>query len=410
MARLNNPGRDRLAAIWEVVVLNAFSMSGVVRHEAATESGKRPDITFDDGVMEITADVTTVSDKGLHEQNPIEEFCAMLEGAKTKLGLPYGGLTVTVESDSKSVSSGRKAALRIPERRHLSDLIDKRIMPDIQRQFADGIESPVVVVSDDDAGVRIAIEADRRPFVGAVYPSYTSTYAINSNPLYNALRGKAKQLLDPRTTPQGLVGVIVGDGGSNVFADVMSGSGALDAKTVAEDFLRQNGRMHFVFLLSVKERRDRFRQVEYCLFGELVCSVLNAPPPELGALVKRVVGLLPKPVSMPYNASRGAREAGMDLGHHGGFVVSGDRVKVSAREVVEVLSGRRTVEDINAESDVRLQGLSRGPSSMPQLMKAYLDQGRMPTKVSLIKAGEDSGDDWVEFEFGPPDPAISPFR
>jgi hypothetical protein len=33
-----------------------------------------------------------------------------------------------------------------------------------------------------------------------------------------------------------------------------------------------------------------------------------------------------------------------------------------------------------------------------------------PTKISIIKTDENHSDDWMEFEFGPPDPSITPFR
>lgn len=38
-----------------------------------------------------------------------------------------------------------------------------------------------------------------------------------------------------------------------------------------------------------------------------------------------------------------------------------------------------------------------------------LDQGHLPTSMKIISGGE-KDDDWIEIEFGPPDPAISRFQ
>jgi hypothetical protein len=34
----------------------------------------------------------------------------------------------------------------------------------------------------------------------------------------------------------------------------------------------------------------------------------------------------------------------------------------------------------------------------------------MPSNISVIRGSDDENDDWIEFEFGDRDPAISPFR
>jgi hypothetical protein len=117
----------------------------------------------------------------------------------------------------------------------------------------------------------------------------------------------------------------------------------------------------------------------------------------------------PKPIQMPINAALRAREHGFGWGHHGGYTMSGERLKVSAREVLEILAGRTTVQEINQRDD-QLRGGAPTADSVPRLVESYLSRGQLPTSVRIIKTDENDNDDWIEFEFGSPDPAISPFR
>lgn len=66
-ARLNRHGKDRLAAMWVVVVLHAFARQGSIRSEDPLQSGRCPDIAYLAEELRLTADVTIVSDDGLDE-------------------------------------------------------------------------------------------------------------------------------------------------------------------------------------------------------------------------------------------------------------------------------------------------------------------------------------------------------
>src|SRR5690606_7787367 len=65
VARLNRIGKDRLAAMWEVVVLSGLAKIGILEHELPLRSGRRPDIRFSNPEVRFTADITSVSDSGL---------------------------------------------------------------------------------------------------------------------------------------------------------------------------------------------------------------------------------------------------------------------------------------------------------------------------------------------------------
>ncbi len=407
-SRLNKPGKDRLAAMWEVVTLHALSKLGVLRHEDPLESGRQPDITFNNGSIFMTADITTVSDEGLHEKNPVRELSELIEKEKTRLGLPIGGLQIKVESKMQRYSRGRKTILRLPEKRRLREFVLDHIIPQLRSQLEAGAQNPSLTIEDESTAIHVSVDPNSSPFSSTAYAAYDIPTIPDRNPLYNALHSKAGQL---KGAP-GIVGIIVGDGDSKALAERMSGSDGLTGRTIAEEFLRQHSSVHFVLLISVREKSNTWYQPhnrDRWLDAELIVSKTNAPTADLLPFFECMLQEFPRPVQMPVNAAHRAREKGFGWGHHGGYTMSKERLKVSAREVLEILAGRTTVQEINQRDD-QLHGGDANTRSLPRLIESYLRRGQLPISISILKTDENDNDDWIEFEFGPPDPAITPFR
>lgn len=81
-------------------------------------------------------------------------------------------------------------------------------------------------------------------------------------------------------------------------------------------------------------------------------------------------------------------------------------LKISSRVLHELLAGR-----ISSDRFMELHGwdASRpGNGFSGNLFKLTLESGRM-IKTIRVEPGGDEDDDWLEFEFGAPDPAVSPF-
>ncbi|UPK05656.1 hypothetical protein [Bradyrhizobium sp. 170] len=94
-ARLNKPGSDRLAAMWEIIFLYAFGKIGKLTSEQALATGKKPDISFSflgEAAVGLIADITAVSDDGLDKDNPIQQLSAEIAREAKKAGLPPGGI------------------------------------------------------------------------------------------------------------------------------------------------------------------------------------------------------------------------------------------------------------------------------------------------------------------------------
>ncbi len=85
--------------------------------------------------------------------------------------------------------------------------------------------------------------------------------------------------------------------------------------------------------------------------------------------------------------------------------MSNQSVKISLREMTELLAGRMTVESIRARHPERIDEAREFPDHFERMHA----QGRLPVSANVI-SGESEDDDWIEFTFGAPDPAISPFR
>ena len=63
---------DRISAMWEVVFLAALSRIGAIRHEITLPSGRRPDFGLNCERYAIVGDITSVSDAGRHDENPVD--------------------------------------------------------------------------------------------------------------------------------------------------------------------------------------------------------------------------------------------------------------------------------------------------------------------------------------------------
>src|SRR5713226_9872190 len=116
---LNNASEEVLDTEWEVAVLNAFSRMGGVTHEPDL-NGKKPDIWFEfpDSHEGMIIDITTVSDRGLHKENPFDALRDELQKKVWKLrsrGVT-GAFSIQVGASPESMHrDGQPTKLRLPK-------------------------------------------------------------------------------------------------------------------------------------------------------------------------------------------------------------------------------------------------------------------------------------------------------
>ena len=395
--------------MWEVVVLHGLSKQGALQNEVPLPCGRRPDVGFMVPELSFIADITAVSDEGLDEQNPYRDLSRLIEESKTRLNLPAGGVDLRVLSKTEWATRGSRTVLKLPERKRVREFVRSEIEPKLKEQILAGEAVLCISLEDETIGIRITIDPSKSPFSSGTYAAYDIPTIKDRNPLYNALKAKASQL---RSAP-GLTGVIVGDANTRMLAGGQMNWNEVTAQAIALEFLRQHSSIGFVLLLSVREGiRNRPGSVPpgRRIHAHLVTTGLTTTTQSLNALFEAMAAEMPKPVAMPVNAALRAREAGYSWGHHGGYQMSAKRIKISARVLVELLAGRRTIEETNALHDWIGPGAPRKPNQAINPFERHLRDGRLPTAISVIRTDENDSDDWIEFEFCDRDPAISPLR
>lgn len=249
--RLNHVGKDRLAAMWELVALHGLSKCGLLKVEVALASGQRPDVFFVQGTLRLIADVTVVSDEGLDKENPFHELHQLIESAKSKLNLPIGGLDLRIRSKDERGKRGTRTVLLLPPRNKLQEFVGQTIMPQLREQIATG-EFPLrIMIDDDEVGLDITIDPTKSPYSSGGFAVYDIPKIKDRSPLYNALKAKAEQLRGA----DGIVGVIVGDGDCITLSDRSTSWDEVSVRQIVAEFFRQFSSVDFVLLLSVSETR-----------------------------------------------------------------------------------------------------------------------------------------------------------
>lgn len=408
---LNRAGKDRVAAMWELVVLHGLSKCGSLQSEVALASGRRPDILFEQGTLRLTADVTAVSDEGLDQENPYYELSQLIEAAKNKLKLPIGGVDLRVRSKHKSTKHGTRTVLLLPPRAKLQEFVRQKIVPQLRDQMAARKFPLRIAIDDDDVGLDITIDPTKGPYSSGGFSAYDVPTIKDRNPLFSALKAKAEQLRGA----DGITGVIVGDGDCAVLSDRSASWNEVSARQIVADFFRQFSSVDFVLLVSVREGRQGWappvRQNVASLFVRDGCDTRSA----LNTLFQAMIEHFPKPAMMPVNGALRAREDGYHLGHHGGYCMLGlhgdlSVVRLGLREFTEIFAGLRTLQDNGAKYVEAARKLPREPNRLQAIVLRNLMAGRLPASIEIIKTGEEDNDDWVEIRFGEIDPAIAPLR
>lgn len=261
-----------------------------------------------------------------------------------------------------------------------------------------------IVINDEEADVSLVIDPNKGPYSSGGYASYSVSGTIDRNPLAHALQRKAEQLRGA----EGLRGIFVCDTGSEAMRESIFGSSGYSPKQIITHFLHNNDHIDFVITLAVWEKQlgvldwgkpERRIDVNLVTQQNLPCEVA------LLLLRDKLFQRFPKPRTSGDNGRRQAEDAIYRWGFHGGYSMSDKSIKISLREMTELLAGQLTVAEINDRDQVR----GRRSNNFPDHFQRLLHQGRLPVSVKIETDGH-SDDDWIEFSFGEPDPAISKFR
>ena len=394
-ARLNRGDTDTLAAMWEVMLLRSFSDLGNVQHHRETANGKRPDVYFQSQHVTFTADISCVSDEGIQEQNPFRQFQDEIEHQKRKLGLGIGGVYLQAGHHEGE----RKVKLKLPALNEIPAFVEKMVIPAVADELAKGSWPVFIRWQTEDIEFDLTIKDG--PMSGGGSRAYDIPKTVKSNPVYSRLRKKAAQV----SQAEGLRGLILCDAGYSAFTKSVLDAQKIDASKIATSFLKDSKDVDFVALIWVHQETDWARQVARNLRCELIQKSSSAA---LSSVFEKCLDRLPPSKRTGKNALNHIRWKGPDHGFGGGYTMQWPSVKLSSKMLLNVLSGRMSIEDLNERLDWRSAGVeSRG--RWLNVFERALQEGRLPETVTIDRS-PDEDDDWVTINFGPPDAAAGPFQ
>jgi hypothetical protein len=423
--------RRSLAFEWEVVLINAFSKVGKVQHEHSFGGSRKPDLYFEseeDPTKCFVADITTISDKGFEGSNSIEALREDLLRRVQEKGLRQNSFSLEVEGNYKEIHKGNyymlpgdpnetllyqggaKTKLKLPG---ISRFEEKVFNSDFER-FLDEIKSALEEkrtyrVNKIDEDIDLTIEYDpTQTFSSAGYLEYRRINHLTQNSVYQALEEKAGQLVDSKFS--GALGIILCDGGYTPFHS-MSHFSTHTVDDVIRFFLRHNPAISFVLTITVK--RDSFpRRAPNEIMPKIYANPsFDMIKEEITHCIERVFSFIPDAQCDAFNAvnqlerkpQEGRDKGAMDVSEYRGNMT---KVKVSARQLLEILAGRMTHEEF-----LRQYGFI-ATDELPQrdrnpFERSY-SKGALITDISFERCESDD-DDVITITLSGRDPAISPF-
>jgi hypothetical protein len=404
VAELNICNEKSLAAEWEIMIAAAASRLCPLAYEPPLGGSRHGDLLLTPhgrGTPGCLVEITTISDRAAHGRNRLEEVEKAIQNKLRKLGCPDGTTHLQVGGSTEGEHGDAQMVLHLGSGQ-THELFDERF-----REFAREIKAaPDREHRFQWKGPKLDIELTFTPggrFAGAGYPSYTTTYSRERNPLFSALRNKKRQLV--ATGHPGPFGVVVCDGGCHLLNSSMySAGGAFSITDVVEAQFRDSEKLSFVLTIHAEQPLGNWRERPVLK----VKPFFRAGAPEVVRdVLQRLLTLpsvLPRPVLTAQNAARCYTDKWVSRGKHGrhGRMNMSDRsVRLSARAVLEMLAQKKTPAEFFAEF----------PGKHPlggNYFAERLREGRLITRVDFVKGQED--DDEIEFTFGPPDAAVVPFR
>jgi hypothetical protein len=243
--------------------------------------------------------------------------------------------------------------------------------------------------------VRIMITFDpAQRFFSGNYLDYTVTFTLSKNPVYNRLKTKAAQL--KKAGFRGVMGIVLCDAGCSVLNHRGRHGINVGIDDIIANFLKEEPHISFVMTLLVEsDGSGRLGSEHLKIVRRMYLS--NGHPaaaPLATFLTRSLTEQIPRPETTPINAYSESNEG---RSFFGGGKMTPHSIKISAREVLEVLSGYKRQDEFIRDNP------------LAERFGKMLSEGRLFSEVQ-IEHVPDSDDDWIEFHFSEPDCAISAFK
>jgi hypothetical protein len=323
---------------------------------------------------------------------------------KTGLKNRTFSLKVGTEADKK-VWPPSNPRLKIPHRSWLDqDVFNANFFrfldavvaaPDEPREYH-------VVGTTPSIDVQIAYDPSGRRRTSWPFPDELTSLVRNT--VYSRLEDKACQLSGANF--DGPRAIIVCDGGCN-HLNTKQYFHEPDIDDVVRYFLQEHPGISFVLTFVVEETLDRSeRKLEATLYRGRSFAPLEC---ELTAAIEQMGQFLPEAERSPVSAKDLLEGPKTNEGESfGGGWMSEDEINISARGLLELLSGR-----ITQERFFKSHAFVQVPTETKRAWNPFesqLSHGSLITEVRVESGEEEKDDDWLTIKFGAPDPAVSPFK
>lgn len=412
-----------LAPEWEVVVLNAFSKVGKVLHESGPAGTS--DLYFEsqsDPTMRFVADITTVSDKGFETQHAFDELDRELRRRVEERGFNPSHFHLDVQGNHPEIHRGHyyterddegdrllykggvKAKLHIPAVARF----EKEIFNDRWEQFLNNLRrSPPynvyrVYKPEDRINIAVSFRPGER-FSSSSHSAFKQINHLTENRVYEALTDKAEQL--SRSGFDGPLGIILCDGGYSPFHSHPHFS-THTIREVISFFFRNNPSISFVVTLIIKQKSHQQAPNEIIpmIYGNEGLSRENIATL---AYVKSAIDYLPEPETDAFNAMNHLKGGNPQEGNKNGELsMSANEIRISARTLMELLSGRMTFQEFTDSYDLIPSGC-KAPG-YTNFFDMRLKEGKLIGDISIVRS-DTKDDDLITIKLSGPDPAISSF-
>ena len=172
--RLNSPLPEQIAAEWEAVVVAAAHRVTILRHEYDCGGSSRPDILARADTLEFVADVCTVSDTDIEDDNPVDHLQTQIYSVARSLGLPAAGLFLDVERLEPSSKTQRKL-LALPAKGDVQRFVATQIRPFLERVAKEPSRDATHRHDDEMARLTLRYVASEKVMSGGTWPRKPST-------------------------------------------------------------------------------------------------------------------------------------------------------------------------------------------------------------------------------------------
>jgi hypothetical protein len=391
-------GKDaikRLSTEWEVAVLNVLSKIGRIEHEPKLGGNVSLDVLFKSPTLSALIEITTVSDRGLDDANPVWPVCEELIKRVQQHGFDPDKFSVSANGNGRELFlGGPKATLCLPPVEDFPKIIfNAEFESFLGNLKASNSKDSYRVTLRDYAGLTITFDPNQKSF-WCTHLSYTVPFTAQANPVHNRLRAKALQL--GKAGFDGIKGIIVCDGGCQMLTHQGRRGMSLGGAEIIASFLNEEPSIGFVIVLSIEsDGSHSFGPEHLRIAGKTYVNRSHRDSAaRCGSLSQELVVRLPKPETTSMNALDVADQG---KSFYGGGSMAGTRIKMSSRTVIGILAGQITTEQFQ-----------KSHKSFAEHFARMLRDGRMLKEVRIESTERD--DDWVEFLFSDRDPAISPFK